>query len=278
MSNRESSNHPGRRRMRFLHSSIFGLIWCFCLGLPGASPLAAQQLTYTALGDSLAFGAFAPLGQGYVPLYRNHLANDTGREVILINLGVPGWKSQDLRQALETRFIFQLLVWSSDVCTVNIGGNDLRAARTAYKSQSCGGVDNQDCLRAAVTAFQQNWNAIFARILLLRGSRKTLIRTMDIYNPFVEEDKASDSWSEDPNQDDFTVLKFYLEQVNQYIAQTSPNFGAFAEVYQAFNGPAGDEDPADKGLLAFDGFHADKSGHALMASLLRDLGYAPLLP
>jgi lysophospholipase L1-like esterase len=277
MSNRESSNHPGRRRMRFLHS-IFGLICCFCLGLPEALPLAAQQHSYTALGDSLAFGAFAPLGQGYVPLYRNNLVSDTGREVILINLGVPGWKSQDLRYALETRFFFQLLVWSSEVITVNIGGNDMKAARSAYKNQSCGGVDNQDCLRAAVTAFQQNWNAIFARILLLRGSRKTLIRTMDIYNPFVEEDKASDSWSEDPNQDDFTVLKFYLEQVNQYIAQTSPNFGAFAQVYGAFNGPAGDEDPADKGLLAFDAFHADKSGHALMASLLRDLGYAPLVP
>jgi len=51
-----------------------------------------------------------------------------------------------------------------------------------------------------------------------------------------------------------------------------------AKVHEAFNGPAGDEDPAGKGLLAFDGFHANKAGHALMAELLRDLGYVPLLP
>jgi lysophospholipase L1-like esterase len=249
------------------------------LTLPGASTLSAQNVSYTALGDSLAFGVFAPIGQGYVPLYRNHLANDTGLKVFLHNLGVPGWNSQDLRQALERNFLFQLLVWNSEVVTVNIGGNDLRAARTAYKARSCGGMDNQDCLRAAVSTFQRNWDAIIGRILGLRGSRKTLMRTMDIYNPYVSEDKATNSWTEFPDdQDDFTVLKAYLEQANQYIAQSSASFGGFAKVYEAFNGPGGDKDPADKGLLSFDGFHPDRTGHALMASLLRDVDYAPLLP
>jgi lysophospholipase L1-like esterase len=93
------------------------------------------------------------------------------------------------------------------------------------------------------------------------------------------EDKAKDSWSEFPNnKDDFTILKSYLDEVNQYIAESSASFGACAEVYAAFNGPARDEDPAGKGLLAFDGFHANKAGHALMAELLRVLGYVPLLP
>lgn len=278
MSTRQNSRRL-RGAARSGWASILALVSCWLFLLfPGVTTLAAQQVTYTALGDSLAFGVFAPLGQGYVPLYRDHLARDTGRKVFLYNLGVPGWNSQDLRQALERNFLFQLLIWSSEVVTVNIGGNDLRAARTAYKTQSCGGDDNQDCLVAAVGTFKQNWDAIIGRILQLRGSRKTLIRTMDIYNPYVDEDKASDSWSEVSNENDCTILKSYLEQVNDYIAQTSANFGASAKVYEAFNGPAGDRDPAEKVLLAFDGFHPNKAGHALMASQLRALGYAPLLP
>jgi lysophospholipase L1-like esterase len=276
-----TQQNPGRPQgsARYGWASILALFSCWLyLVSPGVKTLAAQQITYTALGDSLAFGAFAPLGQGYVPLYRDNLAKDTARRIVLYNLGVPGWNSQDLRRALEQNFLFQLLVWSSEAVTVNIGGNDLRTVRTAYQTQSCGGVDNQDCLRAAVVTFKQNWNAIIGRILQLRGSRKTLIRTMDIYNPYVDEDKAKDSWSEASNVNDFTILKFYLDDVNQYIAQTSVSFGAFAKVYEAFNGLAGDEDPAGKGLLAFDGFHPNKAGYALMAELLRDLGYAPLLP
>ena len=272
---------PGRllRSARHRWASLLALLSC-CLYLmsPGVTTLAAQQITYTALGDSLAFGAFAPLGQGYVPLYRDGLAGATGRRVALYNLGVPGWTSQDLRQALERNFLFQLLVWGSEAVTVNIGGNDLRAARSAYQTQSCGGVDNQDCLRAVVATFKQNWDATIGRILQLRGSRKTLIRTMDIYNPYVDEDKVKNSWSVGENENDFMILKSYLEEVNQHIAQTSAGFGAYAKVYEAFNGPAGDEDPAGKGLLSFDGFHPNRAGHALMAELLRDLGYAPLLP
>src|SRR5262245_25217211 len=250
-----------RRETRILKpAGLAFIVWALLLVLPGAAPLAAQQLTYTALGDSLAFGAFAPLGQGYVPLYRNHLAADTGRSVVLYNLGVPGWTSKDLREAMDKNFFFQLLVWGSHVITVNIGGNDLRAARSAYKARTCGPPENQGCLIAAVDLFKQNWNAIFGRILLLRGSRRTIIRTMDIYYPFVGEDKNSDSWSEPTNQTDFTILKTYLEQVNLHIVQTSAAFGASAQVHKAFNGPSGDQDPAANGLLSFDGFHADKEG------------------
>ena len=144
-------HHPSRlpKSARCGRASLLAVLSCWLyLVSPGVTSLAAQQITYTALGDSLAFGAFAPLGQGYVPLYRDGLAGATGRRVVLYNLGVPGWTSQDLRQALERNFLFQLLVWSSEAVTVNIGGNDLRAARTAYQTQSCGPGDNQDCLRS----------------------------------------------------------------------------------------------------------------------------------
>jgi hypothetical protein len=39
-----------------------------------------------------------------------------------------------------------------------------------------------------------------------------------------------------------------------------------------------DQDPGAAGLLAFDEFHPNGAGHALIASLLRALGYSAVTP
>ena len=154
---------------------------------------AANQFVYTALGDSLAFGAFAPIGQGYVPRYDEFVETDTGASLYLLPLGIPGWTSIDLLQALQTNFIFRISVFYSNVVTWDIGGNDLASARNKYKARTCGGSDNQDCMRAAAAALKANWSGIIAQIRQLRHGRPTIIRTMNIYNPFVNVDQASDS-------------------------------------------------------------------------------------
>jgi hypothetical protein len=46
----------------------------------------------------------------------------------------------------------------------------------------------------------------------------------------------------------------------------------------AFNGPDLDEDPSDKGYLYGGGQHPNQEGIALMAELIRELGYEPLAP
>jgi lysophospholipase L1-like esterase len=75
------------------------------------------------------------------------------------------------------------------------------------------------------------------------------------------------------------VLKPYIDDVNVYILNTATaqNIGC-ARVYLAFNGPLGTDDPWDKGLLAFDRFHPNDAGHALIAHLLRELGYQSTAP
>jgi lysophospholipase L1-like esterase len=243
----------------------------------GAQATAADTVVYTGLGDSLAFGALAPPLKGYVYLYKNDITTDTGARVLLYDLGVPGWTSSDLLKALKTNLTLRLLVKISKVVTWNIGGNDLRAARDSYKNMTCGGVDNQDCLRAAKDTLENNWDAIIAELLSLRSTNKTIIRTMDIYNPFVSQDQSSDTWEGDSGTD-FVVLKPYLDDVNDHIASTAANFGIpYAGVYEAFNGAGGDEDPKGKGYLSLiDGFHPNAQGHKVMADLLRCLGYTPL--
>jgi lysophospholipase L1-like esterase len=237
------------------------------LALTGGA-VAAPIWNYTALGDSLAFGALALPLKGYTFLYRGDVQADTGSTVLLYNLGVPGWTSSDLFAALHSYFALRTTVRISQVVTFDIGGNDLNAARSSYKAGTCGGIDNQACLQAAVNQLEVNWDGILAELQGLRNFNRTIVRTMTIYNPFVTEDQ---------NSGDFQVLKFYIEQANAYIESKSAAAGVLvAPVYTDFNGVNGDEDPKLKGYIAFDGFHPNTAGHAEIARLLRNLGYSPL--
>jgi hypothetical protein len=49
-----------------------------------------------------------------------------------------------------------------------------------------------------------------------------------------------------------------------------------APVYHSFNGPDGTRDPGAAGLIAFDNLHPNDAGHARIARLLHEIGYAPL--
>ncbi len=255
----------------------------FCLTICGvllvtqlAAPRAeAATVIYTALGDSIGFGLYAPIGYGYVPTYERFVEADTGVNVNLINLSVPGWTSSDLLGAIRGNLIFRLSVATSTVVTVNIGGNDVLGIRRAYKGRTCGGADNQDCLRAGVSVFVANFNAILAEVRSLRGARATITRTMDIYNPFVNEDRAQDTWPNDQGND-FQVFKPYVDAINGQIAATATARNIpCAKVYLAFNGPNGDIDPDNVGLLAFDHLHPNGRGHRRIADLLRGLRYSP---
>ncbi len=246
----------------------------------GTTLAAPASWDYVALGDSLAtgFGAF----KGYVPRYEAYIETDTGVAVTRTNLGRNGWTSSQLLSALRTDPTFRRATREAEVVTWNIGGNDLRAARNSYKNGTCGGADNQDCLRASVAKLKTKWTAIMAEVLELRSTSNTVVRTMDIYNPYVRTDKVSDTWQYDCGMNycgmnDFDVFKRYVDEVNYHIATTSYAKGVpYAQVYLAFNGPNGDEDPKSKGYLSFDGFHPNDTGHRIIAGELRMLGYAPL--
>jgi lysophospholipase L1-like esterase len=240
----------------------------------GTTLAAPASWDYVALGDSLAtgFGAF----KGYVPLYEAHVETDTGVAVTRTNLGQNGWTSSQLLSALRNDPTFRRATREAEIVTWNIGGNDLRAARNSYKKGTCGGADNQDCLRAGVAKLKTNWDAITAEVLELRATSNTIVRTMDIYNPYVRTDTISDTWQNDGGMNDFQVFKRYVDEVNYHIATTSYTSGIpYAEVYLAFNGTTGDEDPKSMGYLSFYGVHPNNTGHRIIADELRKLGYIP---
>ncbi len=247
----------------------------FTATLPSSAAAATPSWKYTALGDSLGTGFGA--ARGYVPRYQDYVATDARVRVSLTNLSQNGWTSGDLLYALRTNRTFRKAVSGAQVVTWDIGGNDLRAARNSYKAGTCGGADDQECLRTTVEAFNDNWVAIIAEIRALRSTSPTIIRTMNIYNPYVREDSVTDSSQKDGGLNDFHVFRSYLKAANDHIAATArQNSIPYADVYLAFNGQDGDQDPANNGYLFLDGLHPNDTGHKVIADLLRGLGYAPL--
>lgn len=239
-----------------------------------------EQWGYTAMGDSLATGYTSPAG-GYVPRYRTHVQTDTGAVVNLSNFGQNGRTSGGLLTALRSDSNLQNSLFQSNVVTWNIGLNDLMNARGSYKNKKCGGTDNQNCLRTMVSTFQGNWNGITGEILSRRATANTILRTMDINNPWVRADKAKNTFSDakEPIQsrgNDFQVLKYYLDQMNGHIAASAnSNSVPYARVYLYFNGINGDEDPIAKGYIHTDGLHPSNTGVQAIADIFRGPGYAP---
>jgi lysophospholipase L1-like esterase len=225
-------------------------------------------LQYVALGDSMAFGVGAQ--KGYPVRYQEYAQTDTAVEVRLVNLGVPGWKSIDLLNAVRTNSQLRSLISGAQILTWDIGGNDLLRAYSFYLQGNCGGADNLECFRTAVAEFKPNWDALLQELLALRDRRTTVMRTLDLYNPYVAEQKA---------RGDFDELRPFLDAVNAHIRNTAEANGILAaRVHAAFNGASGEEDPVAKGYISSDGLHANDSGHKVIADQLRELGYAPLVP
>ena len=258
-----------RREMKLLGAagSLLVILLSGCGSSSRSSSGNPDHWQYTALGDSLAFGVLDPQG-GYVRRYKDDITADTGVNVTLIDLGVNGAHSGDLLNSLQKNAAFTSNISSSQVVTWDIGGDDLLHAIDLFQNRQCGGADNLDCVRSAVSSFMTNWDAIVNKILALRDKNNTIIRTMDIYNPFVAKLMV---------QGTFNTVEPFLDQVNQHIAASAQANGIpMAQVHLAFNGPSGTEDPIAKGLIAIDGVHPNDAGHEAIANALRQLGYAPL--
>ncbi len=227
------------------------------------------SISYTAIGDSLAFGTGAanPSVGGYVPRFRDKLQLVTGQSISVQNFGVFGQFSGQLLSELQSNATIRTSLQNADVITLNIGGNDLGLARLQYRNNTCGGLDGQDCLRSAANSLKLNWNTIVSEIRTLNHSAD--VRTIDIYYPAVDFDSTQDSFPDDGGLNDFQVLTIYLNDVNTHISgNAGSNHIKRGHVRDAFNGAGGNTDPNAAGLLSGDLTHPNDTGHELIATLL----------
>jgi lysophospholipase L1-like esterase len=226
---------------------------------------APASLIYVALGDSLTVGTGASY-KGYVDQYADYLRTDARTQVCVINLGQDGQTSSELLHALRNDAYSQQTVSAASIITFNTGLNDLGHAGLAYENGTCGGADNQDCLRAAVETFKENWDAIIAELLSLRSSSNTIICTIGMgHTPKIFVDDVITTWPSEGKIEDFRVLKPYVEEVNNHIATTTADIDVpYVEVY------------LEKGHVNSDGVHPNDEGYQVIAEQLRELGCRPL--
>jgi lysophospholipase L1-like esterase len=220
---------------------------------------------YVALGDSLAVGTGASY-QGYVDRYAKYLEADNNAQVNVINLGRNGRTSTELLYALQNDSSWRQTIRAANVITFNIGINDLGHAGEAYENGTCGGDDNQDCLREAVQALKDNWDAITAEILTLRSTSDTVVRTAGLgYIPYIFTDEAPDTTPSNGRLDHLQIFKPYVKEIDSHIAASATDEGIpYAEMYLG------------EGEISPDGVHPNDEGYEVIAEKLRELGYGPL--
>jgi hypothetical protein len=126
----------------------------------------------------------------------------------------------------------------------------------------------QECCPQALEAYNTDVDAIIAEIVALRDPSDALIRTMDAYSHWPVRE-AQRQGSQKVFHQCWTAANEHLVQV-----ATEHNIPV-ARVYAAFNGPDGEVDPVDTGLLgALDVTHTTERGKDLLADLVWELGYA----
>ena len=204
---------------------------------------------YVALGDSLAAGVGAR--RGYVSRFAEHLQSDTGARLRVINLGVSGQTSAQLLHSLRNDPAMRKALSGAEVVTLNIGLNDLGQARSSYESGTCGGPQNEACLREAVKMVERNWEAIIEEISTLRSTDNTIIRTVGLGYTLRTEG----------------AFEPYLARVTRHIAASAAD-GGIPHVEVRLR----DED------MSADGLHPNDEGYRVIAHRLDELGYEPLYP
>ncbi|SDW28287.1 Lysophospholipase L1 [Marininema mesophilum] len=133
-----------------------------------------NKTLFLALGDSLTRGTGDSSGQGYVSRVRQTLQkNETS--VNVVNLGIKGQTSHQLRAQIKQRRIGQLLKEAKRI-SITIGGNDL-----FRKGDSLETLDNQQAIQAR-QAYESNLRRILSTIR--KQNRDAPIFLLGLYNPF----------------------------------------------------------------------------------------------
>jgi hypothetical protein len=227
---------------------------------PTATPESISW-DYVVLGDSI--------GGSFASRYAKHIEADLGVEVTM-HIWYRGQQgSSELVSALRDNQDLRSDLREAEIVTFLVVPRHLKNPRQAYKDGTCGGTDNQDCLREALRLLEADTDAIISEILSLRSTSDAIIRAMTVYNRRVNEWKE---WGY------FEALSPYRIAFNEYLVQAASEQDIpVARVDLAFNGPNLDEDPSDKDVLA-DGLHPNAEGITVIADLFRELGYEPLAP
>jgi lysophospholipase L1-like esterase len=234
-----------------------------------------------AFGDSLA-GAPGPACAGCTPWvdrYADALADETGKTVAVRNQGRPSLRVEQLLNDLTSSSALAETAASADAILVAVGTSD---APWNITDDACDGPatagelvpwDRYDdaCIATEVERFRPAFDGVFQRLVELRGGEPTIFRALNCYNDWI----GFEGGEVPPEAVEISID--YNVAWNAMICETAEANGfACADISTAFNGQDGRSASGD--LLADDYIHPSDKGYELMAEVLIELGFKPLVP
>jgi lysophospholipase L1-like esterase len=247
---------------------------------PASTPLTPWSLV--VVGDSIAItnSMTCPGCTGFVDRYADAILKATGHPVKVSNLSQPRLQVDDLLLELKTDASRRDALANADIIVVNIAHNDTPWLRN---DDPCDGPNggkpdwskyNATCAAAAAEIFRPKFESVYAQIAALRGGKPTIFRTINRYNDWI-------GWTGEAGETNppeaTNATRVVVDAWSAMICQAAQANGfTCADIYHAFNGSDGLTPSGD--LLGKDYTHPSDKGNELIARVLTDLGYAPLVP
>ena len=232
------------------------------------------------VGDSIAYNSpmDCPGCTGFVDRYTDAIFTATGHLVNVRNLSQHnGLQIDGLLDELKTDPVRRNLLANADVIVVNISFNDTPWLRNddPCDGQSDNNPDwskfNSTCAAAAAEIFRPKFESVYAQIVALRAGKPTLFRTINRYNDWI-------GWPGGDLPPEATdATRIVVDAWSAMVCEAAQANGfTCADIYHAFNGSDGLTPSGD--LLGKDYTHPSDKGNEVIARVLTDLGYAPLVP
>lgn len=256
---------------------IIPLLGCNGLAAPAPTPTTWNLV---AVGDSIPFNQpmSCPDCTGFVNRYAASIQAVTGHPVVVQNLSeLGGLKIDGLLWEVQNDSDQSVALASADIIIVGISFNDVAWLRN---DDPCDGPTSADpdwskfnttCAAAAAEIFRPKFESLYAQIVALREVKPTIFRTINRYNDWI-------GWTGGnvpPEATDAT--RAILDAWNAMVCKAAQENGFIcADIYHTFNGTEGITPSLD--LLARDYTHPSDKGNEVIASVLANLGYAPLVP
>lgn len=134
-----------------------------------------NTINIVALGDSLTKGMGDDTGKGYVGDIADEAKKRTSKKVSLLNLGINGQTSDQLRKQLQKPEV-QRQIKGADIILITIGGNDLFRGGQGlvdYKSENMVKIKKK---------YLDNLKSILGQVHLVNSGSTVFF--VGLYNPF----------------------------------------------------------------------------------------------
>jgi lysophospholipase L1-like esterase len=217
-----------------------------------------------ALGDSYTASSYA----SWPEMYAGFIEEDLGVGVEIHNMAVGGASTGGILDRVRNEQHLRELLAGAEVITVGMGMGEFRSPIETYaRGGGCGGRDNRDCLREARETGMLDFEALLDELVALRSPDEALIVTFKkgAWPAELFCDWGSRCWT--------TLARYFVDLFDAVEVVARERGVEVIDALGALHAPGVFEAPIDRTYLQADRLHLSDEGSAVIAGLLRDLGY-----